>query len=184
VARGEREILDVTKQIRARQMEERCAERLHKLASIAKNNTALCTAQQYPIILADSPWHLRVHDSVSGAGRTAESHYPSMQTEEICAMPISKLAAEDAVLFLWTTSPNLQEAFRVAWGFRYVTNVVWVKDKTGLGFWVLFRPSSFSSAALVMLAHGNGLEMILRRPDASPPCVLGIRIAKVTEVAA
>jgi N6-adenosine-specific RNA methylase IME4 len=23
-----------------------------------------------------------------------------------------------------------------AWGFEYATNVVWVKDKSGLGFWV------------------------------------------------
>ena len=36
------------------------------------------------------------------------------------------------------TAPHLQESFRVieAWGFQYVTNIAWVKDKIGLGFWV------------------------------------------------
>jgi N6-adenosine-specific RNA methylase IME4 len=42
------------------------------------------------------------------------------------------------VLFLWTTSPHLHEAFEVlgAWGFEYVSNVAWLKDKIGLGYWV------------------------------------------------
>jgi N6-adenosine-specific RNA methylase IME4 len=137
VAKGEREILEAAKSIRARQMEERHAERIHKLAKIATSNSALSTARQYPIILADPPWYFRVYDSVCGTGRTAESHYPCMQTNEICALPVSELATDDAALFLWTTAPHLQESFQVieAWGFRYVTNVVWVKDKSGLGFW-------------------------------------------------
>jgi hypothetical protein len=32
----------------------------------------------------DPPWYFEVYDSVSGSGRTAESYYPCMQTEDIC----------------------------------------------------------------------------------------------------
>jgi N6-adenosine-specific RNA methylase IME4/ParB-like chromosome segregation protein Spo0J len=138
VAHGEKEILEAAKQIRARQMEERCSARIQKLAEISKNNSALSISQQYPVILADPPWYFKVYDSVSVTAGTARTHYPCMQTEDICAMPVSELATDDAVLFLWTTAPHLQESFRVIeeWGFQYATNIVWVKDKTGLGYWV------------------------------------------------
>src|SRR5262249_61330802 len=119
-------------------MEERCSARILKLAEISKNNSALSISQQYPVILADPPWYFKVYDSVSDTAGTARTHYPCMQTEDICAMPVSELATDDAVLFLWTTAPHLQESFRVIeqWGFRYATNIAWVKDKTGLGYWV------------------------------------------------
>jgi N6-adenosine-specific RNA methylase IME4 len=61
-----------------------------------------------------------------------------MSTETICALPVSELATDAAVLFLWTTAPHLQEAFRVieSWRFAYKTNVAWVKDRSGLGYWI------------------------------------------------
>lgn len=75
----------------------------------------------------------------------AENHYPTMSTEELCALPVASLAAEDCALFLWATFPQLKEALRVidAWGFRYKTVAfVWIKLNrksfswfTGLGFW-------------------------------------------------
>src|SRR5262249_45248103 len=54
------------------------------------------------------------------------------------ALPIPSLASPDAALFMWTTVPHLRESFQVldAWGFEYKTNIVWVKDKIGLGYFV------------------------------------------------
>jgi N6-adenosine-specific RNA methylase IME4 len=45
------------------------------------------------------------------------------------------------VLFLWAPAPLLTDALSVmtAWGFEYVTNMVWVKDKIGVGHWVRNR---------------------------------------------
>ena len=45
--------------------------------------------------------------------------------------------AENSILFLWATNPKLQEALEVleAWGFEYKTNMVWVKDKIGVGYY-------------------------------------------------
>jgi N6-adenosine-specific RNA methylase IME4 len=134
----EREILQRAKEIRAQKTAVRRSESIERLAELSKSTSALPTGQRYPVIYADPPWYFEAYDSVSGTGRTAESHYPCMQTEDICAMPVSELATDDAVLFLWTIAPHLQESFRVieAWGFRYVTNAVWVKDKIGLGYYV------------------------------------------------
>ena len=46
-------------------------------------------------------------------------------------------AEEDAVLFMWATSPKLTEALEVmtAWGFSYRTCTVWVKDRIGMGYY-------------------------------------------------
>lgn len=45
--------------------------------------------KQYGIIYADPPWH---YDRKHGSG-VAENHYPTMSIEEICALPVSELAA-------------------------------------------------------------------------------------------
>ena len=53
-----------------------------------------------------------------------------MPIEDIKALPVSELAADDCALFLWITMPMLHEARGVmeAWGFRYVTCAfTWVK---------------------------------------------------------
>lgn len=93
----------------------------------------------YRVVLADPPWQFRVWSEDTGQGRSAESHYPTMRVEEICALrpPV----ADNAVLFLWTTYPLLFEApQRVieAWGFEYKTAAwTWFKsNKSGMGFHV------------------------------------------------
>jgi N6-adenosine-specific RNA methylase IME4 len=134
----QREILNVAKDIRAQHMEQRHAERIKRLAKISEGSAALPTGQRFPVIYADPPWYFEVYDSVSGTARTPDAYYPCMSTEEICALSVCELATDDAALFLWTTAPHLQESFRVieAWGFRYTTNIAWMKDKAGLGYWV------------------------------------------------
>ena len=85
--------------------------------------------EQYEIIYADPAWAYRVW-SKKGRGRSAENHYPTMSVEEICALPVAKIAAKDSALFLWSTFPNLPAAFEVikAWKFTYKTVAfTWVK---------------------------------------------------------
>jgi N6-adenosine-specific RNA methylase IME4 len=67
--------------------------------------------------------------------RAADNHYPTMTTDEIAAMVIP--AAKDCALFLWSTAAMRPDAERVmaAWGFRYASECVWVKDRLGTGYW-------------------------------------------------
>ena len=98
----------------------------------------------YNIIYADCPWQYKVW-SKRGQGRSAENHYPTMRIEDICALPVSSIAAPDCALFMWVTFPTLPDAFKVleAWGFTYKTVAfVWVKRNRkspgwfwGLGHW-------------------------------------------------
>ncbi len=81
---------------------------------------------RFTVIYADPPW--RYADR--GCNGAAEGHYPTMSIDDICRLPITRLVAPDAVLFLWATYPLLPEAFRVidAWGFKYKSIAFqWVK---------------------------------------------------------
>ena len=100
--------------------------------------------KKYSIIYADPPWQYKVY-SKKGAGRSAESHYPTMSIEDIRALPVSELADRDCALFLWITFPMLLDALSVikAWGFTYKTVAfAWVKQNKkantlfwGMGYW-------------------------------------------------
>ena len=87
---------------------------------------------QFNVIYADPPWEYK-NSGISGA---AANHYPTMPTEEICNIKVP--SAENSVLFLWVTNPFLKEGIQVCerWGFEYKTNIVWVKETAGQGFYV------------------------------------------------
>lgn len=95
---------------------------------------------KFDIIVADPPWKFS-SNSKAKPGRNAMRHYPCMSDAEICALPVVQWAADNALLFLWTTAPMLARSLPVigAWGFRYVSQLVWAKDRVGTGFWVRNR---------------------------------------------
>ena len=89
--------------------------------------------KHYRVIYADPPW---TYGNTQPDYHTEQrDHYPLMSMADICAMPISKIAEDNAVLFLWVTSPILEESFQVirAWGFEYKTSFVWDKIKHNMG---------------------------------------------------
>lgn len=91
---------------------------------------------KFSVVYADPPWR---YGSATVTG-SAESHYPTMSTEEICELPVRNHVTKNAALFLWATNPLLEDAVSVleSWGFNYKTNMAWVKDKatSGLGQYV------------------------------------------------
>ena len=95
---------------------------------------------KFCLLYADPPWQYQ-NTSESYRGRI-ERHYPTMPFEmiaeqEVQGRPIADLAADDAVLFLWATPPKMEEALYVLnqWGFSYVTNMIWDKERIGMGYW-------------------------------------------------
>jgi N6-adenosine-specific RNA methylase IME4 len=101
-------------------------------------------ARKFGTILADPPWQFQ-----NRTGKVAPEHkrlnrYGTMQLEEICALPVADIAADPAHLYLWVPNALLPDGLRVleAWGFRYVSNIVWHKvrkdggsDGRGVGFY-------------------------------------------------
>jgi N6-adenosine-specific RNA methylase IME4 len=110
-------------------------EPFRKLVEISKGNIKLGRSQRYPVILADPPWRFSLGGHFN---RAPENHYPTMPLDEICKLPVSKIATDDAVLFIWTPNAHPAHCMKVieSWAFNYITNLVWVKDRVGLGFYV------------------------------------------------
>lgn len=105
---------------------------------------AFAAERKFGAILADPPWQF-----ANRTGKIAPEHhrltrYPTMATDEICAMPVEQIAADPAHLYLWVPNALLPEGLRVmeAWGFTYKSNLIWRKirkdggsDGRGVGFY-------------------------------------------------
>lgn len=88
---------------------------------------------KYRVIYADPPWE---YGNEQPEYHTEQAdHYPLMTVNEVCDLPVKRLAMEDAVLFLWVTSPILEESFQVvnAWGFKYKAAFIWDKVNHNMG---------------------------------------------------
>tara|TARA_Y100000114_G_C11581094_1_gene241094 strand:- start:48 stop:587 length:540 start_codon:yes stop_codon:yes gene_type:complete len=105
--------------------------------------------KKYSIIYADPAWSFKNY-SKKGEGRNPNQHYKTMSIDDISNLPVSKIADENCVLFLWVVNHSLPLAFKVieSWGFEYKTmGFVWVKKNlksdgffTGLGYWTRGNP--------------------------------------------
>jgi N6-adenosine-specific RNA methylase IME4 len=108
------------------------AKRRAKGAQIAKREAVLPSGK-YRVLYADPPWSYG--NTQPDYHPEQRDHYPVMSLEELCAMPIKDIAMDNAVLFLWVTSPILEESFQLikAWGFQYKASFVWDKVKHNMG---------------------------------------------------
>lgn len=98
---------------------------------ILRKATNLANVQgRYSCILADPPWAERP------SGNRPPT-YPRMTMEELKALPLAQKAADDSILFLWTTSGRLPDALELmrSWGFTYRRDIMWCKEHRGLGHW-------------------------------------------------
>ncbi len=91
----------------------------------------------YGAIYADPPWAFNLwwgsRSNKTPAGvpsRATVPHYEVMREQELSALPVGNLAADNCVLVLWISWPVLEWALRVmrAWGFEYKTCAfAWIK---------------------------------------------------------
>ena len=79
-----------------------------------------------------------------------------MTDEQLYQLPVSTLAAENSVLFLWCTFPKLPEGLKVIekWGFSFKTVAfVWIKqNRSGKGFFLGLGWWTRSNAEICLLA--------------------------------
>lgn len=98
------------------------------------------TNNKYQIIYADPPWEYRQSGSKMHSRGMAKQHYQTMNTDDICKLPVRDIATDNALLFIWATFPNIAETLKVIenWGFIYKTAAfVWIKinKKSNTLFW-------------------------------------------------
>lgn len=164
-ALSEKEILAKAKEIRATRQEKRRVERIEKIVQISKGNTEL-PDKKYPLIYADPPWQYQFSETDN---RKIENHYPTMTLDEICDMDLDKITTDDCILFLWATSPKLQEAMEViaSWNFTYRSSFVWVKDRIGMGYYARQRHELLLVAikgSIPVPSPGDRLDSVVESP--------------------
>lgn len=104
-------------------------------------------------IMADPPWKFLTRSS-AGEGRSASVHYPTMTLDEIVALPVPRVTADDCVLFMWVVDwdENLAMARAImdSWGFVHKTTAfTWAKQNPGgegwhmgQGYWTRANPET------------------------------------------
>jgi len=99
---------------------------------------------RFGTVLDDPPWRF-----VNRTGKVAPEHkrlsrYPTLTTDDICALPVAENLEDRAHCYLWVPNALLPDGLRVlqAWGFEYKSNIVWHKvrkdggsDGRGVGFY-------------------------------------------------
>ena len=108
-------------------------------AAAAKEGVTPAPTEKYRIVYGDPPY--KYGNTMPDEFGEQRDHYPVMDLEAICAIPVEDWVEDNAVLFLWATSPILAEAFKViaAWGFEYKASIVWDKIKHVMGHYVSVR---------------------------------------------
>ena len=101
-------------------------------------------SERFGIIYADPPWdykgQLQHAGPASGDTGGAIRHYATVTLADLKKLPVGSLAAENCLLFLWATSPHLDQAIDLgkAWGFDWATVAfVWDKERVNPGSYTM-----------------------------------------------
>jgi len=125
---------------------------------------------RYRTIVADPPWDYSRDASLrfawregkpSGEGKPILS-YATMSSAEVAALPVRRMADDDAHLYLWTTQRFLWDAREIAqaWGFDPVKVLVWCKPPTGFALGGTYG----SACEFVIYARRGSLPALSKVP--------------------
>ena len=168
VARGDKiakERPDLAKGIRLGTIKPAAAHRLMKKEEVKEKTKALPEGK-HRVIYADPPWKYGDAQAVKGDYGTgtgaAAGHYPPIPLTELKALDIKSISADDSVLFLWATSPLLEDALELcaAWGFKYKASFVWDKVKHNMGHY-----NSVRHEFLLICTRGSGTPEVTKLFD-------------------
>ena len=99
---------------------------------------------KYEIIYADPPWDYKGQTQHGGEGTAdtggAAKHYETVPLSDLKGLNLPYVAADDALLFMWSSSPHLDQAIDLmkSWGFKWATiGFVWDKQRVNPGFYTM-----------------------------------------------
>ena len=132
------ELKKVAKAIRTEQMRVSRETRVGLVAAISAHGKRVAGEMPraaFPVIYADPPWQQEAWSDETGQDKGLK--YPAMSLDEIkalCAGDKSPATAS-AECFLWVPANRVHHGIEVleAWGFTYVTCMVWDKVEPGMG---------------------------------------------------
>ena len=85
---------------------------------------------RYATVVIDPPWRVQHGWAGSETGGLAPISYETMRLDDIMALPIADILADNALVFCWTVNRFLPYTFTVLaeWGVIYVYTMTWVKN--------------------------------------------------------
>lgn len=101
-----------------------------------KDNIPLpITKDKYNVIYADPPWDVKAGPDWGSGEASKDLLYKTMSLEEISALDVKSLVADNAHLYLWTINKYIMETYMIArsWGFEPSCLLTWVKPPHGIG---------------------------------------------------
>jgi hypothetical protein len=113
--------------------------------------------KKHGVIVGDPGWDDDVWSRETGMNKHAANHYTTEDLQTIKAWPVKDMAADDCVLFLWSTNQHMRQAMDVmeAWGFNYVSHYVWYKEKSPGMVFGTGRDTKFCSSARAGKSHAR-----------------------------
>ncbi len=170
---GDRAVAAESKVIRTATMRRSRDVRLGLLNVIADRGSRVAgelPRAAYPILYADPPWQQEAWSDETGQDKGLK--YPSMPLDDIkalCAGDRSP-ATSSAECFLWVPANRLHHGIEVltAWGFEYVSGMVWDKIDIGMGRHVRDRHEH-------LLIGKRGKVSIAPLPGDNPPSLYAER---------
>jgi N6-adenosine-specific RNA methylase IME4 len=92
------------------------------------------TDKKFRVIYADPAWTYNDQKKGHLTG-AAFTHYDTMPLQQIFDLPINNISETNSVLFLWVTSPLLEDGLETIkkWGYKYKTSFIWDKIKHNMG---------------------------------------------------
>jgi N6-adenosine-specific RNA methylase IME4 len=135
---GEVSINQAYQEIKKEEKKAERDQRIEETKQKIEQENLIQPDKKYHVIAIDPPWAYSEkggfdsenYDSVSNRGAV---DYPTMTINQIKEIELP--AAENCVLFLWTTHAFLEDSFLLVrqWGFQYKATLVWDKVKMGIG---------------------------------------------------
>ena len=101
---------------------------------------------KYSVIYCDPPWDYKGQKQHAGKGKSdtggAIKHYPTMKLPQLKNLKpfIDDLCEQDCLLFLWSSSPHLDQAIDLMkhWGFKWSTvGFCWDKGRVNPSFYTM-----------------------------------------------
>jgi N6-adenosine-specific RNA methylase IME4 len=94
----------------------------------------------YRCIVTDNPWEYQSKRTGGNFSSGARQKYSTMSLEQLASIPVKEIAFDDAVMFMWITTPLKDEIIQSGlihtWGFAAKTTLYWIKTgRLGLGYW-------------------------------------------------
>lgn len=130
------------------------------------------TNKKYEIIYADPPWSyyndMTVLPDCTTVKGMRRPPYPVLSIKDICDFPVKNIAAENSILFIWTTDYHLGRCINEvipSWGFEYKTiGFVWAKKNNAgnqVSFMGAYTKKSGCELCLIATRGKNAHKLVI-----------------------